>query len=64
MVSVGVLVNVTRSELKDFKPAVDLRFASVENRISGLDNLLSSLESDVAVIKAICQERSGQRPPV
>jgi len=60
----GVLVNVTRSELKNFKSAVDLRFAGVEMRIIGLDNRMSALESDVAVIKAICQARSGQRSPV
>jgi hypothetical protein len=55
---------VTRSELKNFKSAVDLRFAGVEMRIIGLDNRMSALESDVAVIKAICQARSGQRSPV
>ena len=57
IVTTSVLVNVTRTDFKDFKTLVETRFSGVEGR-------LNRLEVDVAEIKAICRERSGRDTPV
>jgi len=74
-----VLVNTTRADFKEFKASVEKRFADMESRFEArfvdmenrfnarltvVENRLGALESDVAVIRAICQERQGQRSPV
>jgi len=67
IVTTSVLVNVTRSDFKDFKNLVENRFAAVDNRFAAVDNRFTTLESDitslkvdVAEIKAICRERSAK----
>jgi len=59
----AVLANITRRDLKDFKDDVNGKFAAMdakfENRFSFVESRLDSLEKDVAVIRAICEERKG-----
>jgi len=66
--STAVLANVTRRDLKDFKDEVNGKFAAIDNKFAAMDakfenrftlveNRLDSLEKDVAVIRAICEER-------
>jgi len=63
IVTTSVLVNVTRSDFKDFKNLVENRFAAVDNRFTTLESDVTSLKVDVAEIKAICRERSGKDSP-
>jgi hypothetical protein len=71
IVTISVLVNVTRADFKDFKSIVETRFAEVDHRFAEVDHRftevagrLTRLEVDVAEIKAICRERSGRDTPV
>lgn len=58
IVTTSVLINVTRSDFKEFKQLVENRFTNVDNRFTNVENRLNRLEQDVTEIKAICRERN------